>query len=125
MIALSGSGCVVCGAPGQLDHIIPRAQRRQYREDPRNGLPLCGGFHGGHHDQKTAGRLKIDPGWLRWDQLELLAEADWCAWTMSGEPIGEGWRHFEPMPVWVVRQLVNQHGNLPKLARDLRVVVAR
>lgn len=120
-----GDRCVVCGRPGELNHLMPKSQRKLYREDPRNGLPLCGPSPAGHHGEFTAGRLLVCPEWLPFDTLQMLAEANWCSWAgMSLEPVGEGWRHFTKMSAGHAIRLLNEHGGAPMLARDLSAVGA-
>jgi hypothetical protein len=73
----------------EVDHLQPRSQGGASVVE--NGLPLCRG----HHAAKTAGRLRIDRGWLDPDQVAWLAEVGWVRWQADGQPQGRGWRHFE------------------------------
>jgi hypothetical protein len=76
----------------ELDHIKPRSQGGL--NDVENGLPLCS--H--HHKLKTDSKLKIDPAWLEPEQIEYLARVGWVSFDpITGEPSGEGWKHFLPM----------------------------
>ena len=87
-----GQWCRVCGDYRvQMDHMHPRSQGG--KSVVGNGLPLCRR----HHEDKTNGRLRIDPAWLTAEQVRYLEDAKWVWWDEHGEPCGPGWKHFEPM----------------------------
>jgi hypothetical protein len=75
--------------PLEIDHVWPRSQGGPSVLE--NGLVLCRK----HHGEKTAGRLRIEPGWLDADQVAWLADVGWVEWQADGQPRGRGWRHFE------------------------------
>ena len=82
----------MCGSSRevQMDHMHPRSQGG--KSVVGNGLPLCRE----HHEAKTAGTLKISPGWLTDEQRGYLESVGWVAWDENGEPYGRGWKHFHP-----------------------------
>lgn len=78
----------------QMDHVWPRSQGGPSVVE--NGLPLCGPFGNGCHDQKTAGALQFQRSWFTERQVAWLAEVGWVAWDDDGQPRGRGWKHFAP-----------------------------
>jgi hypothetical protein len=52
-------------------HICGRSSRID--DDPRNGIALCRM----HHDQVTAGKLKVQASWLTQDQIVWIEKRKW------------------------------------------------